>query len=186
MTLNDFIKNLYSKKGNYGNVVSVSTHYDHQIIENDKGKFFVDGVLLEADYNDLEEVKRHIELEETASEAKVSLYEDISDIKIANIIKKYNDNAKITTTIIENYTQRASSKVFDIDPVLIEMRTSYRGPNLIQNKLDFRLNDGKQIAIDEETVEKIANLLNNTKDKEEILNYMRENINNFLHVVRQL
>ncbi len=186
MRLNDFVKNLYSRKGNYGNVVSVSSHYDHQIIENDKGKFYVDGVLLEADYSDLEEVKRHIELEDTASEAKISLYEDISDIKIANIIKRFNENAKITTTLIENYTHRASSKVFDIDPVLIEMRTSYRGPNLIENKLDFRLNDGKQVAIDEETVEKIANLLNNTKDKEEILDYMRESVDNFLHVVRQL
>lgn len=183
MKLNEFVKNLYSRKGNYGNVVSVSTHYNHQIIENDKGKYFVDGVLLEADYSDLEEVKRHIELEKSA---KVSLYEDISDIKIANIIKKHNDNTKITTTLIESYTNRASSKAFDIDPVLIEMRTTYRGQNLIQNKLDFKLNDGKTVAIDEKTVEKIANLLNNSKHKEEILNYMKESVNNFIHVVRKI
>jgi hypothetical protein len=183
MTLNDFVKNLYTRKGNYGNVVSVSTHYTHQIIENDNGKYFVDGVLLEADYSDLEEVKRHIELEELA---KVSLYEDISDIKIANIIKKYNENTKITTTLIESYTNRASSKAFDIDPVLIEMRTTYRGQNLMQNKLDFILNDGKTVAISEETVEKIANLLNNSKHKEEILNYMKECVENFLYVVRKL
>jgi len=52
--------------------------------------------------------------------------------------------------------------------------------------LDFILNDGKTVAISEETVEKIANLLNNSKHKEEILNYMRESVDNFLHVVRKI
>lgn len=186
MTLNDFVKNIYSNKGNYGNVVSITSFYDKEIIINDKEEYFVDGVKLEVEYESLDEVKRHIELEEAINEAKTSLYEDISDIKIANIIKKHNENTKITTTLIESYTELASSKTFDIDPVLIELRTSYRACNLLENKIDFRLKDGKQIAIDDETVKKIANLLNNSIDREEILDYMRESVDNFLYVVKQI
>jgi hypothetical protein len=185
MKLTEFVKNLYSNRRDYGNVVSVATHYDHQIIENDKGNFFVDGILLEAQFDNLEEVKRYVELEDSASEAKISLYEDMSETKIASIINKYHDT-KITTKLVESYMNMATTKVFEIDPVLIEMRASYRTANLVENKIDFRLNDGKQVAITEETVEKLANLLNSSDDKEEILNYMRENVTNFLSVVRQL
>lgn len=185
MRLTEFVKNLYSNRRDYGNVVSVTTHYEHQIIENDKGNFFIDGVLLETKLDNLEEVKRYIELEDSASEVKVGLYEDMAETKIASIIKKYHDT-KITTKLVESYMNLATTKVFEIDPVLIEMRASYRTANLVENKIDFRLNDGKQVAITEETVKKIANLLNSSEDKEEILSYMRENVSNFLSVVRQL
>ena len=80
----------------------------------------------------------------------------------------------------------ASSKSFTLDPVLLEMRTTYKSANLIEGKIDFTLNDGKQVAISEETVNKLASLLNSTTDKEEILDYMRENVDNFLSVIRQI
>ena len=185
MKLTDFINKVYTNKGNYGNVVSVSTHYDHEIIENDNGDYYVDGVLLESEYSDLEEVKRHIELEQSVSDVKSTLYEDISDTKVAHIIGKHTDK-RITTTLVESYMTLASSKTFDIDPVLLEMRSQYRNGNLIDNKIDFKLNDGKTVAVNEETVNKIASLLNNTAHREEILTYMRENAQNFLHVVKQL
>lgn len=185
MRLNDFINKLYTNKGNYGNVVSVSSHYDHEIVEDEQGNYYVDGVILECNFGDLEEVKRYIELEESVSNVKSALYEDISDSKVAHIISKHIDT-KITTTLVESYMTRASSKSFDIDPVLLEIRTNFRSGNLVENKIDFKLDDGKTVAVDEETVNKIAVLLNNTAFKEEILTYMRENVNNFLHVVKQL
>jgi len=186
MKLNEFVKNLYSRTGNYGNVVTVSSHYGHQILENDKSDYYVDGVLLESKLDNLEEVKRYIELEESASETKIKIYETISDTIIAKIIKKYNEDIKVTTTLVESYMSLASSKVFTVDPVLLEMRSSYKTAHIIEHKLDFKLNDGKQIAIGEDTVNKIANVLNKSKDKEEILNYMRQNIDNFTSVVKQL
>jgi hypothetical protein len=186
MRLSNLVNKLYSKKGDYGNVVSVSTHYDYEIIENDQGQYFVDGVLIEAQLDDLEEVKRYIELQESASETKIKLYEDISDVKIASLIRKYNSDIKVTTNLVESYMSLASSKSFTTDPVLLEMRTSYKSANLIEGKIDFKLQDGKQVAISEETVNKLASLLNSTTDKEEILDYMRENIDNFLSVIRQL
>lgn len=186
MKLNEFVKNLYSKKGGYGNVVAVSSHYGHQIIQNDKNEYYVDGTLIESKLDNLEEVKRYIELEESASGTKIKIYETISDTTIAKIIKKYNEDIKVTTTLVESYMSLASSKVFTVDPVLLEMRSSYKTAHIIENKLDFKLNDGKQIAISEDTVNKIANVLNNSKDKEEILNYMRESVDNFTSVVKQL
>jgi hypothetical protein len=185
MTLNDFVKSIYSKTGKYGNVVAVSSHYDHQIVQNDEGNYYVDGVMVEAKLHDLEEVKQYVDLQKSANETRIKLYEDISDIRIAGIIKKHY-NTKITTKLVESYLDLASSKTFTIDPVLLEMRLSYRNANLVENKLDFRLNDGKQIAINEETVKKIVELLNSSNDKEEILDYMRENVKNFLSVVRQI
>jgi hypothetical protein len=142
-------------------------------------------VLVEAKLHDLEEVKQYVDLQKSANETRIKLYEDISDIRIAGIIKKHY-NTKITTKLVESYLDLASSKTFTIDPVLLEMRLSYRNANLVENKLDFRLNDGKQIAINEETVKKIVELLNSSNDKEEILDYMRENVKNFLSVVRQI
>jgi hypothetical protein len=186
MHYGDFVKGLYSKKGDYGNVVAVTTHYEHQIIENDKGNYYVDGILVESKLKNLEEVKQYIELQEVANKTKIQLYEDILDIKLAGIIRKYNENTKVTTKLIESYMSLASSKIFSLDPVLLEMRKTYKVANIFESKIDFRLNDNKQVAISEQTLKKIENLLNNTSDKKEIIDYMRENINNFLYVVRQL
>jgi hypothetical protein len=186
MHYGDFVKGLYSKKGDYGNVVAVTTHYEHQIIENDKGNYYVDGILVESKLKNLEEVKQYIELQEVANKTKIQLYEDISDTKLAGIIRKYNENTKVTTKLIESYMSLASSKIFSLDPVLLEMRKTYKVANIFESKIDFRLNDNKQVAISEQTLKKIENLLNNTSDKKEIIDYMRENINNFLYVVRQL
>lgn len=186
MQLSKLVNKLYSTKGGYGNVVSVTTHYDNQIVENDKGEYYVNGVLIEAKLDDLEEVKRYIELQESASETKIKLYEDISDIKIASIIRKYDSDIKVTTNLVESYMSLASSKSFTLDPVLLEMRTTYKSANLIEGKIDFKLEDGKQVAISEDTVNKLASLLNNTADREEILDYMRESRENFLSVIRQL
>lgn len=186
MHYGDFVKNLYSKKGNYGDVVAVTSHYGHQIIENNKGVYFVDGLKVDSSLKSLEEVKEYIEIQEIANKTKIKLYEDISDIKIASIIKKYNEEVKVTTKLVETYMGLASSKTFTLDPVLLEMRKTYKNANVFESKIDFKLDDGKQVAISEDTLKKIENLLNNTTDKEEIIGYMRENTQNFLNVVRQL
>lgn len=186
MYYRDFIKNLYSKQGSYGEVVAVTSHYGHQIIENTKGVYFVDGLKLDSNLKSLEEVKEYIEIQEIADKTKDKLYEDISDTKIAGIIKKHHEELKITTKLIETYMGMASSKAFSLDPVILEMRKTYKNANIFESKLDFKLEDGKQVAISEQTLKKIENLLNNSSDKQEIIDYMRENTQNFLFVVRQL
>ena len=110
MYYRDFVKNLYSKQGSYGEVVAVTSHYGHQIIENNKGVYFVDGLKLDSNLKSLEEVKEYIEIQEIADKTKDKLYEDISDTKIAGIIKKHHEELKITTKLIETYMGMASSK----------------------------------------------------------------------------
>lgn len=186
MRLSNLITNLYSKTGDYGNVVAVSTHCGSQIIVNSNNEYYLDGQLLESKLDSLEEVQRYIELNKSASETQIKIYETISENKIAKIIKKHNEDIKVTTNLVESYMSLASSKVFTTDPVILEIRTCYKTTHIIENKLDFKLDDGKLIAISEETVTKIKNILNNSKDKEEILNYMRQSVENFASVVKQL
>lgn len=186
MKLNEFVNKLHTQKGNYGTVVSVSSHSGKQIVENAAGEYYVDGFVVEAELESLEEVKRYIDLQELASKTKSSLYEDISDKKIARIIKKYNEDIRVTTTLVELYMTLASSKTFTLDPVLLEMRTSYKTGNLIESKIDFKLQDGTKVAVSEDTLKRIGNLLNSTDDNEEIIEYMRQSFDNFMYVVRQL
>jgi hypothetical protein len=185
MQLSNFLSKIYTDKGNYGNVVSVASYYDKEIIVNEEQEYFVDGIKLEQKFENLEEVKAYIDIQEEAFKTKVELYENISDTKVASIIRKYTDT-KITNQLVEHYIQTASSKCFTIDPIILEMRQSNKLDSEIDGKIVFRLNDGKQIALSEQTLEKIANLLNNLELKDQTIGYMRESRDNFLSVMRLL
>ena len=185
MQLNNFLSKLYTDKGTYGKVVSVTSYYDKEIIVNEQQDCFVDGIKLDQKFDSLEEVKNYIDIQEEAFNTKVELYENISDTKIASIIRKYTDS-KITNQLVEHYIQAASSKCFTIDPIILEMRHTNKLDSEIDGKTVFRLNDSKQIAISEETLEKIANLLNNLDEKEKTIDYMRHTRENFLSVIRLL
>lgn len=185
MQLSKFINGLYSSKGNYGKVVGVTSYYDKEIIINDREEYFVDGVKLEQKFESLEEVKSYLDVQEEASNTKITIYENISDTKVASIIKKYLD-IKVTNQLVEQYIKTASSKCFTIDPIILEMRQNNKLDSEINGKMIFKLNDGKQIAISEETLEKITDLLNNSDIKEKTIDYMRESRENFLSVMRLL
>lgn len=183
MQLSNFLSKIYTNKGNFGKVVSVSSYYDKEIIINDQEEYFVDGVKLEQRFGSLEEVKSYIDTQEEAFKTKVELYENISDIKVASIIRKHTD-IKITNQLVEHYIHTASSKCFTIDPIILEMRNLNNLDSEIDGKIVFKLNDGKQIAISEETLEKVADLLNKSDLKEKTIDYMRESRENFLSVIR--
>ena len=124
--------------------------------------------------------KQHSEdLEETVTK---EIYEEITANRIANIIKEYHD-VKVTDTLIESYLDLASSKIFTIDPVVQDIRKL--------NKLDIGgdyhsialKSDGSVVAINEATQSLLNNLLQNQK---EIIEYMREDKENFLHVLERI
>jgi nitrous oxide reductase len=149
-----------------------------------------DGVVLvdkqETKFKALEEARQYIInlkdtkiLEETV---KTELYNDISDNKIANIIKEHHD-VKVTDTLIESYIELASSKLFTIDPVVQDIRDLNRLDRIIEGKIDYKLADGSIVAIDELTQYRLNELLNN---QQEIIEYMRESKDNFLHVLKQI
>lgn len=117
-------------------------------------------------------------VEEVAKE----IYEEIPNTRVAEIIKEYHD-VKVTDTLIETYLDAASSNLFSIDPVICELRKYNKLDRLIEGKLNYTLNDGSIVAINEATQEYLNKLLTN---QTEIIEYMRESKENFLSVLEQI
>lgn len=117
-------------------------------------------------------------MEEVAKET----YEEIPHIKVAEIIKEHHD-IRVTDTLIESYVELASSNIFSVDPVVCELRRFNKLDRLIEGKINYTLNDGNVIAIDEATQEYLNKLLQN---QTEIIEYMRESKDNFLNVLEQI
>jgi hypothetical protein len=138
----------------------------------------------ETEFNSLEEARQHIKNEYTSHklEEQVSkdLYEDLSDITVANIIKEYHD-VKVTDTLIENYISLASSHMFSVDPVVQKIRSLNKLDRLVEGKLHYVLSDESIVTIEETTQERLNNLLQN---QTEIIEYMRESKENFMHVLQ--
>ena len=118
-------------------------------------------------------------LEEQATK---ELYEELSEKTIANIIREYHD-IKVTDTLVESYKQLASSNIFSVDPVVQEIRSINKLDRLIENKLHYVLKDDSIVALSENTQERLNNLLQN---QTEIIEYMRESKENFMHVLSKL
>ena len=138
------------------------------------------------DFATIEEARQHIlkqyNTKELEEEIKTEVYEDIADNKIAKIIKEHHD-VKVTDTLIESYIELASSKLFTVDPVVQEIRNLNKLDKLIEGKIDYKLADGSIIAINEDTQEQLNNLLDN---QQEIIEYMRQSKDNFIHVLKKI
>ena len=162
-------------------VVESIRSYQHLIEKTSDDKILVDGE--DTDFTSFEEARQHIKSEYTSHklEEQVSkdLYEDLSDITVANIIKEYHD-VKVTDTLIENYISLASSHMFSVDPVVHKIRSLNKLDRLVEGKLHYVLSDESIITIDERTQECLNKLLQN---QTEIIEYMRESKENFMHVL---
>ena len=115
-------------------------------------------------------------------EVTKEIYEEIPNNKIVQIIKEYHDG-KVTDTLIETYIDLASSNIFSVDTVICELRKINKLDTLVEGKLNYTLDDGSVIAINEATQEYLNKLLQN---QNEIIEYMRESKENFLYVLGQL
>ena len=115
-------------------------------------------------------------------EVTKEIYEEIPNNKIAEIIKEHHD-VKVTDTLIETYIELASSNIFSVDPVICELRKINKLDTLVEGKLNYTLDDGSVIAINEATQEYLNKLLQN---QNEIIEYMRESKTNFLHVLERI
>jgi hypothetical protein len=157
-----------------------SVCHGHSIILATDGKVFVDNK--ETELTSIEEAKQYINQILLEEELSQELYEEIPQIKIAELINEYHDT-KVTDTLIEEYIELASSKQFIADPVIQEIRKINSVDNLIEGKIDYKLNDGSIVAIDESTNIRINNILAQHSD---VADYMRESKENFLNVIREL
>ncbi len=179
MRYTDFTKNF--KKPN---VVESIRSYQHLIEKTEDGKVWIDST--ETEFVTVEEARQHIKEEYISNkleeEISTELYEDLSENKIASIIKEFHD-IKVTDTLIENYIQLASSRIFTVDPVVQEIRKLNKLDNLVEGKLYYVLEDESIVAIDENTQGQLNNLLQNQTD---VIDYMRQSKDNFMYVVKQL
>lgn len=154
--------------------------HGYNIILSEDGKVFVD--FKETELTSIEEAREYINQVVLEEELSQELYEEIPDIRIANIIKEHH-NVKVTDTLIESYKELASSKLFSSDPVIQEIRKLNSVDNLVEGKIDYKLDDGSIVAIDEQTNQEINNLLAEHSD---IVEYMRQSKDNFMNVIREL
>ena len=156
----------------------------HLIEQTAKGHVLIDKE--KTSFANLEEARQYIKqkyyTKNIEEQIKTELYDQISENKIANIIKEHHD-IKVTDTLIESYIELASSKLFTIDPVVQEIRNLNKLDKLIEGKIDYKLADGSIIAINEDTQEQLNNLLDN---QQEIIEYMRQSKDNFIHVLKKI
>jgi hypothetical protein len=140
----------------------------------------VDEEKLELEFASLEEAreysKQYIKYKQIIESIDITIPEE----KVASYIKKHYNIEKITDTLIESYIELASSNIFTVDPVVLEMKT---GSSIITGKLDHKLNDGSVVAINETTQNKLNMLL---RDRPEIVEYMRESKENFTRIVKEI
>lgn len=157
--------------------------YGHLIQMDESGTVYVDNQA--TDYKSLEEARKHI-IQENISlkleeEVSKDLYEELSDTRIASIIKEYHD-VKVTDTLIENYIKLASSSIFSVDPVVYDIRKLNRLDTIVEGKLHYVLDDSSVVAIDMRTQKHLNNVLESHID---IIEFMRESKENFLYVLEQ-
>ena len=174
----------FTKGINKERIIESIRSYSHLIQITEDGKVLIDGDV--SSFKSLEEARQHVKQEHLSQklekEVSKNLYEEISDTKVASIIREHYE-IKVTDTLIESYIKLASSNIFTVDPVVYKIRQLNRLDRIVENKLHYVLNDESIIAINEETQERLNNLLVNQK---EIIEYMRESSSNFLHVLEQI
>lgn len=154
--------------------------HGYSIVLSTEGKVFVDNK--ETELTSVEEAVQYINQIVLEEELSQDLYEEIPQVKIAELIKEHH-NIKVTDTLIEQYVELASSKLFSADPVIQGMRNINSVDNLIEGKIDYKLDDGSIVAIDEETNKQINNLLAEHSD---VVEHMRKSKENFMHFIREL
>lgn len=146
-------------------------------------KLTLNGVIVGEKFDSLEEAKEYCKAsyisEKLEQDIKSETYEELEENRIAKIINEHH-NIKVTDTLIESYIELASSKLFTVDPVVSDIRKLNKLDHILEGKLDYRLSDGTTIIISEALQENLNNLL---KDQKEIIEYMRESKENFMHVL---
>jgi len=174
MLFSQFIKNSYGEQAYcFGHRITVSE--DTVFVDGDK-----------TDFTSLEEARQYLKQENIAKKLEEdvieNLYEEISDNKIASIIKE-SHNIKVTDTIIDHYKDLVSSNIFSIDPAVQQIRKLNKLNNIVEGKVNWVLEDGSTVAIDKRTQKELNNLLEGHND---VVEYMRESKENFLKTLELL
>ena len=165
-------------------VVESVSSFGHTIELKTDGIVSIDNNVTQ--FKTLEEAREYIKNQTISEKLEVQIsneiYDEISEHRIAQIIKEYHD-IKVTDTLIESYIDLASSKVFTIDPVVYDIRKLNKLDTVVEGKVHYELNDGSVVAISKPTQETLNKLLQNHTD---VVEHMRESKENFMLVVEQI
>lgn len=174
----------FTKSLRRSDIVDDARAFGHHIELNQEGVVSIDGDASQC--KTLDEARKYIKSKIFSEklEAQISndMYEEISENRIAQIIKEHH-KIKVTDTLIESYIALASSKIFTVDPVVYDIRRMNKLDVVVENKIHYELNDGSIVAIDLATQDALNNLLQKQSD---VVDYMRESKDIFLYVVEQL
>ena len=166
------------------NIVERVRSYRQLIEKTDEGKILING--LNTNYMNIEEARNHIkeyyDTQQLAEKITKDTYQEISEHTVAIIIKEHHE-IKVTDTLIESYIELASSNIFSVDPVVQKIRSLNKLDRIVEGKLHYVLADNSTVAINEETQDRLNNILGN---QTEIIEYMRESKENFFHVLEQI
>lgn len=107
----------------------------------------------------------------------------IDDVVVSQIITKHHGDARITNRLVEEFRSIAATKTFTVDKVISEIRQHNSFDRLCESKVDFILDDGSHVAINEDTYKLINNVFGQHNDA---IDYMRQSKENFIDVVSHL
>ena len=159
----------------------MNIHYLNHMIQEDNGSFYIDGT--ETYFKTLAEVKSFLKNKELVKNIKLDIiketYRDNKN-KFIEFIKEEH-NIRVTNSIIDQYINLAEAKVFSIDPVVLKIRTFNTFDTMVENKIDYILDDQSNIAISYETQNKLNTILENNQ---EALEFMRTSSTNFLKILK--
>ena len=154
----------------YGNDVEITTELE----------VYANGTLITT-ANTLEEAREYAKKYIQDTKLLENIDTTIPEEKVAQFIRQYHNIEKITDTLVESYIELASSNMFTVDPVVTAIKESKTAE--FAGKLQYTLNDGSVVAIDEATQETLNNLL---ADQNEIVEYMRESEEHFVRIIKEL
>lgn len=174
----------FSRKLSGENITEQLRCYDHIIQKDEDGVIYIGNA--KTKFTELEEARNYIkqqyETVKLEEQVKTEIYEELSENKIVDIIKKYHD-VKVTDTLIESYIDLASSKLFTLDPVVEDIRKLNKLDQLVEGKIDYKLEDDSTIAISHKTNDMLKQLF---QDHTDVVEHMRQTKDNFIEVIKQI
>lgn len=171
---------LKSKLSESSGILDSFIYQDKRVVISKDFHISINESIIEIEVKNLEEAREYAKSYINNSNILKDIDAVIPEEKIVNLISKYHNSIKITDKIVESYLDLASSNLFTIDPVLVEIKQKNTS---IPGKIEHKLNDGSVVAVDEHTQSKLNRLL---EDKYQVVEYMRESKQNFMRIIKEV
>lgn len=165
-------------------IVETVSSYQHTIQLTSNGVVLIDRE--KTSHKDIKEAVESVKQNAVNVNLRVQiqqeLYNNISVDKISSIIKQHTDE-RVTDTLIESYVSQALDKMFNVNPIVHDIKKLNKSDKIVEGMLDYKLNDGSVVVIRESTQHQLNSLF---KDHPDVVSHMCKSHNNFLNVINLL